>query len=386
VTRHLALDGGAPAFPDGLPLVQPSFDDLPGVMSSIQSVLESGQLTNGRNVAELEERVAARMHVDHVVAVGSCTAGLMLVYQGLGVRGDVVMPSHTFSASAHAVRWAGGAPRFADVERSRATLDPEDVRRRVDGAAALSATHLYGHPAEVDALEAIAQEAGIPLVFDSAHALGSVHSGRAIGTFGHAEVFSMSPTKVTVAGEGGLVATDDPDLAAHVRIGRNYGNPGDYNCAFPGLNARMSELHAVLGLASLAGLDDRLESRLRSVDAFERVVATSAALRVVRPADGDVSTFKDLTFELAVGSVGATWLQRALAAEGVDSRRYFWPPVHQQDAYQGFARDNDLPVTDDLAGRLLTVPLTTRSPVETTERLAEVVVSLVEAGSLRRAS
>lgn len=384
MTRHLALDGGSPAFPEGLPLVRPSFDDVPGVMSRIQQVLESGQLTNGRHVAELEERVADRMGVPHVVAVGSCTAGLMLTYQGLGVSGAVVMPSHTFSASAHAVRWAGGAPRFADIERTRATLDPGDARRVVDGAAAISATHLYGHPAEVEALEELASEHRIPLVFDSAHALGSRRGDRAIGTFGDAEVFSLSPTKVTVAGEGGLVATRNDDLAQHVRLGRNYGNPGDYNCRFPGLNARMSELHAVLGLVSLDGLDGRLATRAASVAAFSDVVGTEAGIRVLRPSDGDTSTYKDLSLELAPGAISAERLQRALAAEGVDSRRYFWPPVHRQDAYATEAAGTSLPVTDDLAGRLLTVPLTTGTSLATIRLLAELVLELASAGSVSR--
>ncbi|MGH8892183.1 MAG: DegT/DnrJ/EryC1/StrS family aminotransferase [Actinomycetes bacterium] len=371
MTRTLAIDGGQPAFPDGLPLVRPRFDDVPAVMSRLEQVLTSGQLTNGRNVAELEERLAERLGVPHVVAVGSCTAGLMLVYQALGVRGDVVMPSHTFSASAHAVVWAGAQPRFADIEPTRATLDPVSAEKAIEGATAISATHIYGHPAEVEELESLAGEHGIPLVFDSAHALGSLRGSRPIGGFGTAEVFSMSPTKVTVAGEGGIVATRDPGVAEHVQIGRNYGNPGDYNCRFPGLNARMSELHAVLALASLEGLDTRIAERATAIDTFEDALSVSSNIRVLRPSAGDTSTFKDMTLHLLDDGADAHRVQTALNAEGVDSRRYFWPPIHHQDAY---ARDErlDLPVTDTLARRLLTVPLTcTDRP--NLERLATVV-------------
>lgn len=380
MTRTLAINGGEPAFPGGLPLVNPRFTDSARIARRLQDVLDSGALTNGANVRELEERLEDRLQVRHVIAVGSCTAGLMLVYQALGVRGDVVMPSHTFSASAHAVTWAGAQPAFADVERSRATLDPDSVAEIAEGATAISATHIYGHPAEVEELESIAESFGIPLVFDSAHALGSQRRGRPVGAFGTAEVFSMSPTKVTVAGEGGLVATNNDDVAAHVRIGRNYGNPGDYNCGFPGLNARMSELHAVLALESLAGLDERLPRRKAAVDVFAAAAEPSRLLRVLRPAAGDVSTYKDLTVEVLEATVDVSWVQQALGAEGIDSRRYFWPPIHRQDAHRS-DDGPELPVTDELAARLLTVPLVQTAPDETFVCLAEAVTSVVDAAA-----
>ena len=378
MTRLPAIHGGSPAFPDGLPLVRPTFEDVSAVTKRLAAVLESGQLTNGRYVAELEETLQQRIGVPHVVAVSSCTAGLMLVYQGLGVRGEVLMPSHTFSASAHAAVWAGAAPRFADIEPTRATLDVTSVEERLAGASVVSATHLHGHPAEVEALERLTKDADVPLVLDSAHALGSARGGVPVGRFGNAEVFSLSPTKVAVAGEGGLVATRDDELAAHVRIGRNYGNPGDYNCAFPGLNARMSELHAVLALSSLESLEARITRRESLVRDFERGLADP--LSVVHPAEGDRSTYKDLTLVLPP-TVSAEWLQRALQAEGVDSRRYFWPPLHRQDSYTPAAHAH-LPCTDAVALRLLTVPLLADHPDEVTTRLADLVMSLVlDAGS-----
>jgi len=385
MNRTLAINGGEALFAQGLPLVRPRFANAARVARRLQDVLENGDLTNGPNVRLLEEIVSERLGVAHVVAVNSCTAGLMLVYQGLGVRGRVVMPSHTFSASAHAVVWAGASPVFADVERSRATLDPSSAAMLAGDAAAISATHIYGHPAEVESLEAVAGKHCIPLVFDSAHALGSQRAGRPVGGFGAAEVFSMSPTKVAVAGEGGLVATNDEALAEHVRLGRNYGNPGDYNCGFPGLNARMSELHAVLALESLAGLDERIPRRREAVDAFAAVADECPSIRVLRPAEGDTSTFKDLTVEILDRLVDLSWVQGALKAEGVDSRRYFWPAIHQQDAYASVDA-GDLPVTEDLARRLLTVPLVQTAPVETFTLLAELLADLMMEAEARAPS
>ena len=375
-----AVLGGSPAFPDRLPLVRPTLDDVPGLTAELGAILERGLLTNGATVRRLEEAVSARLGVE-AVAVSSCTAGLMLVLQALGATGRVVMPSFTFSASAHAVLWAGGSVDFADVEPERATLDPDGLADLLDGASAVTATHIYGSPCDVEALGRLADAAGVPLVFDAAHALGSARGGRPIGSFGAAEVFSLSPTKVVVAGEGGIVATADPDLAATIRMGRDYGNPGDYDTRFPGLNARMSELHAALALASFSRLDEHIAARVALVDRFEAAVAGVPGLRVIRPADGDTSTFKDLTVvvdALAYG-LSAPELQRALDAEGIDSRRYFHPPIHRQRAYQGrWADPRPLPVTEQLASSVLSPPLWSHLEPAVMDTVAATFVELHE--------
>ena len=375
-----AVLGGEAAFPGGLQLVKPFVPDIPSVGRRLVKILESGHLTNGKTVRELEEHLQDRLQVRHVIAVSSCTAGLMLVLQANGVRGRVVMPSFTFSASAHAVAWAGGTPVFADVSADSLTLDPAKAAQLLDGASAMTATHIYGTPCDVEALQALADEAQIPLVYDAAHALGSRRAGKPIGGFGNAEVFSMSPTKVTTAVEGGIVATDDDAVAEHVRIGRNYGNSGDYDCAFPGLNARMSELHAAVGLAALEGLDERLEHRRGLVEHFWTQVSGVPGLRRPVVSPGDVSTFKDLTLVVEPDELGLDVPQvtTALAAEGIDSRRYFYPPIHRQKAYVGSTGHGDLSVTEDLCQRVITPPLWSAMTTSDVGRLADLVVSLHE--------
>jgi dTDP-4-amino-4,6-dideoxygalactose transaminase len=358
--------------------VKPFVPDIPTLGRRLVEILESGHLTNGRTVRELEETLEERLQVRHVIAVSSCTAGLMLVLQANGVRGRVVMPSFTFSASAHAVAWAGGTPVFADVSADSLTLDPVKAGELLDGASAMTATHIYGTPCDVEALQALADEAQIPLVYDAAHALGSRRAGKPIGGFGNAEVFSMSPTKVTTAVEGGIVATDDDAVAEHVRIGRNYGNSGDYDCAFPGLNARMSELHAAVGLAALQGLDERLDHRRGLVEHFWSAVSDVPGLRRPAVSAGDVSTFKDLTIVVDPASFGldVPQMTAALATEGIDSRRYFYPPIHRQKAYAGTTGHGDLSVTEDLCQRVITPPLWSAMTTSDVGRLADLVAAL----------
>ncbi|MFJ3793666.1 DegT/DnrJ/EryC1/StrS family aminotransferase [Kitasatospora sp. NPDC090091] len=375
--------GGTPAFPDGLPLTRVRVPDRAALLERLGTVLDSGQLTNGRTVAELEEAAAKLLDVPFVVAVSNCTAGLMLVLQaaGVGEGRPVVMPGFTFSATAHAAHWAGGTPLFAEAREQDVTLDPEDAAAKLaaaDRPAALMATHVYGTPCQVERLQEVADAAGVPLVYDSAHGFGSVRRGVPVGNFGYAEVFSMSPTKVAVAGEGGLVATRDAELAQRLRHARDYGNPGDYDTLFPGLNARMSELHAATGLNWLADLPERVAHRGALAAEFAAATAGLPGLRLALPEEGDTSTFKDLTLLLDAGAFGlsAPQLADALRAEGIDSRRYFHPPVHRQRAYAHLGQAEALPRTDRLAASVLTVPLWSQMDAATVRRIADAVVRI----------
>ncbi len=381
----LALLGGTPLFPGGLPLTRVQVPDMPGVLRRVEAILESGQLTNGAVVRELEERAAEYLRVPHVVATASCTAGLMLVLRALcggpipAPRARVLMPSFSFSATAHAAAWVGAEPVFADIEAQRLTVDPVDVSHKLDDVAVLMGTHVYGNPCAVDELAQLADARGIPVLYDAAHALGSRHGDVPIGGFGVAEVFSLSPTKVAVAGEGGLVATRDSGLADELRMTRNYGNPGNYDCAVAGLNARMSELHAAVALASLADLEARIARRAELVAAFVAEIAGVPGVRSVLPADGDRSTFKDLTLVVDADRCGldAGDLAAALSWEGVDTRHYFHPAMHRQQVYARNLPAPDLPVTEALAPAVITVPLWSHMETSVVVSLARLIAEIM---------
>ena len=195
--------------------------------------------------------------------------------------------------------WSGTvcARRSPTSTRDRLTLSPSSVEQAIGvHTSAILATHIYGTPCDVEGLHDVAERNGLKLFFDAAHAFGSTHGGAKVGGFGEAEVFSFSPTKVVVAAEGGLIATNDDLLAERCRIGRNYGNPGDYDCRFVGLNARMSELHAATALASLSDLDERLEERNRLAGRLhDGPRGVIPGIRVPEVPAGDRSTYKDYT-------------------------------------------------------------------------------------------
>ena len=380
-----AIRGGRPLFPVGLPLARPSIPDVDRVAAELRDVLASGVLTNGPRVRALEERAADRLGARHAVAVSACTAGLMLVLRATEVTGDVVLPSFTFQATAHAVAWNGLRPAFADIDADTLTLSP-DAASRATGmrTAAILATHTYGTPADVEGLTAKARQSGVRLFFDAAHAFGSRHLDRPIGGFGDAEVFSLTPTKPVVAGEGGIVATNDDDLADRVRRLRDYGKEDDYDVRVIGLNARMSELHAVVALASLNGLDERIDRRNELAATYRDVLGSISGISFPEVRPGDVSTYKDLTVLVDSERFGthAAALGEALAAEGVETRRYYAPPIHRTAAYRAVANGVRLPVTEDVAARVLTLPLWVGMTRADVERLGEAIERIRRVGAV----
>jgi dTDP-4-amino-4,6-dideoxygalactose transaminase len=372
---HVAPAGRAMSFPERVPFVRPAAPSLERVTEILSSSWARGEMTNGPLVAELERRAAEFLGVRHVIAVASCTTGLMLTLRALELDGrDVLMPSFTFSASAHAVAWNGASPRFAECDPDTFQLDVDDARRRVDGAGAILATHVFGAPCTPTSLEQLASEHGIPLVFDAAHAFGSMSNGARVGTFGSAEIFSLTPTKPLVAGEGGLVATNDYDLAESVRIGRDYANPGDYNTRFVGLNGRMSEMHAATALASLESF---ARNQSRRFEIVERYVAGLAAIPGITPQAvpaRDRSSWKDFTITVDTEAFGVDrdTVEAMLNAEGVDTRRYFDPPVHRQYAYRRHAHVS-LPATQAVSARVLSLPVFPALADDTVDGIVHVI-------------
>jgi dTDP-4-amino-4,6-dideoxygalactose transaminase len=381
--RELAMLGGQPRFPDGLPFARPPAPPLGGVVARLAPSYLQGALTNGPLVRELEAEVADRLGVRHVVAVASCTTGLMLAIRALASEGSVVLPSFTFSASAHALAWNGLRPVFCECDERSFQIELADAEARIDDdCAAVLATHVFGAPCDAEGVEALAARNGMAVVFDAAHGLGSMRGGRPIGTFGDAEVFSLSPTKPVTAGEGGLVATSRDDVAEAVRLGRDYGNPGDYDTRFVGLNARMSELHAAVALESLDDLDEHLEARHALALRYASALASVPGITVQRVPASDRPTWKDFTIAVHADVFGVSrdGLVAALRAEGVDTRCYFDPPVHRQRSHAGDVT-RALPVTDEVAARVVSLPLYRDLGLHDVDRIASVLADVHEQGS-----
>ena len=376
VSNAPAVLGGSPLFSTKQPFERPTLPPLGAVTSQLADIFQTGMLTKGRYLEEFEARLAAHLGVRHVMGLSSGTMGLLLVYRALGQQGDVIVPSFTFMATVHPLLWTGLRPVFVDVDPQTWNLDLVQVEAAITPrTVAIVAVHLFGNPAPVQALEAIASRHGLRLVFDAAHAFGSLYRGRPVGGNGMAEVFSTTPTKPLVTGEGGVVATNDDKMAAFLRLGREYGNQGDYDSVFPGLNARMQEFSAILGLKSLEALEANVVARNRLAGTYGRHLADVPGLTVQHVAPGDRSSYKDFTVMVdgAEFGIGRDLLAKSLLAEGIDTRRYYDPPVHRQTLYREYLQQQAgaLQVTDRLAAQTLSLPMYAHLPVESVERICE---------------
>ncbi len=374
-----AILGGAPIFKDPIPIMRPTLPAYDELESDLRTVLSSGMLSNvNRYVAQFEREAEAYLGVKHAIAVSSCTSGLILAMKAMGLTGGVVLPSFTFSATGHALVWNGLEPVFADCDRATHQLDPERAAESItEDTSAILGAHMFGSPCDVEALTALARSRGLAMVFDAAHAFGAKIGGRPVGSFGDVEVFSLSPTKVLVSAEGGMVATGDDELARKVRIGRDYGNPGNYNCEFAGLNARMSELHAVLGLHSLRHLDENVAARNRLVARYKKNLSGVEGIAYQEHLPGTLSTFKDFSLivdESRMG-VGRDEFAKALAADGIGSRPYFDPPLHRQDAYAQYRAQAEarLPETRYVAEHALSIPLFSHMSEQDVDAVSEAI-------------
>lgn len=350
-------------------LIQPDLPSLESISAPLKEILENGSITNfSKYVKDFEAQAAEYLGV-HVATTSSGTQSLIFALQALGLQPGqkVILPSFTFMATAQAVLYAGGVPVFAEVEDDL-TISPADLETLLsthDDVAAVIGVHTYGLPCRVTETRDVVSEAAgrcgrpISLLYDAAHAFGSALDGRRVGGFGDAEVFSLSVTKALVSVEGGMVASRDAELIGRIKKMRNYGINGTYNASLPGLNGKMSEFHAIVGLYNLERLDGYLAQRQRSARYYLDRIIRCTNFQTFAWSSGVTHTFKDftvLTPESLNGRRDETIA--ALKDEGVETRAYFYPAVHEQCFFQRFA-DRRLPRTEALSRRVITLPFYT---------------------------
>lgn len=370
-----------------VPFVRPDVPAYAEVSAAIERAVTSGMLTKGPELAHLETEAAAALGVQHVVGVSSCTVGVALVLKALAARPEpapeIILPSFNFLAAPGAVVWAGYTPVFVEVDPDTFTIDPAAAAAAVTPrTAAIMACHTFGCPCDMPALEQVAARAGVPLLVDAAHGLGTELHGRQVGTGGLAQVFSLSPTKLVVAGEGGLVATDDADLAEAVRVAREYGNDGHYGCAIPGLNGRLPEISAILARASLAHLPVVAARRRAAAAAYAADLADLPGLSLQRIPPGAASSWKDFVVTIDAERFGASRdaVRRRLADAGVDTRAYYDPACHHMEAFRRYVKPGQsLPITERLAATALALPLGAHVTPEVARSVAQVIRAAVRA-------
>ena len=360
-----------------IPLVRPTLAPWEEVAPLFQEVWASGQITSGEHTRIFELAVAKKLGVDHVVAVSSCTSGLMLVLRAMDITGEVILPSFTWTSTGHALIWNDITPVFADCLPDTFTLDPEDVKKRLtEKTQAIFASNVFGVQPDMDELGMIAKDAGIPLFCDSAQAMGATYKGLQAGSTSLAEVFSLSPTKVVTAVEGGLVATSDDDLADRLRRMRDYGkSPDGLDVELFGLSARISELHSIVGAANLKRCDELIAFRKKIAERYQSLLTGIGDISFQKVPSDRESSFN----YFVILTDRRDELHAYLDQNSIQSKRYFFPPVHLQTSYRCLDLPTvSLPVTEHVSARALALPFYSHMADEDVETVAMAVRKVFE--------
>jgi dTDP-4-amino-4,6-dideoxygalactose transaminase len=346
--HRLRFLGGPGFYPGKIRLTRPPVPDLHNISDRLTSALASGILTKGEQLAEFEAEVTEHLGSRYAIGTSSCTVGLTLSLAALKMinnktldqRVEVLIPSFTFLATATATAWAGCDPVFVDVDQRTFNIDIADLEKKVtDKTFAIIFTYVFGSPTGVDQVLNFANSRNIPVIFDAAHGFGVLHNGKTVGNMGLAASYSLTPTKLLTSGEGGFVTTNSEEMANSLRILREYGSvPGVHDTAYPGLNGRMSELHAILGRWGLEQLDTEAIARSKKVAYYKEHLSKVPGIGFQTIAAEDRCSYKDFALKIDANAFGLTRdeLWEVMKKEDFECKNYFCPPVHQ---HQYFNRD-----------------------------------------------
>ena len=376
--EDLAICGGRPSFATPLHVGSPLVPDPAEFLRLVNGALERNWLTNGGPlVTQLEAELAKHLNVRHCVATCNGTIALELAIRALDLRGEVIVPSFTFVATAHALQWQEITPIFCDIRPDTHTIDPDQIERLITPrTTGIIGVHVWGSVCDVGALEGIARRRGLALLFDAAHAFGCAAGGRSVGNFGDAEIFSFHATKFFTTVEGGAIATNNDVLAEKLRLMRNFGFAGYDRVIHIGTNGKMNEMCAAMGLANLPHLGDLVDRNTHNHQTYSTLLAGIRGVRVYSAKQERWNhQYVALEVDSNVTGLSRDSLLRALHEDGVLARRYFYPGCHRMEPYRSYYPNAGLllPATEQLCDRVLVLPTGKQVDADSIEAIAGVI-------------
>ncbi|MGH8883808.1 MAG: DegT/DnrJ/EryC1/StrS family aminotransferase [Egibacteraceae bacterium] len=380
--NDLVRFGGTPVFAEPLHVGRPNIGDREALMGRLNDILDRRWLTNrGVYVREFEERVADTVGARHCIAMANGTVALEIAIRAAGLSGEVIVPSFTFIATAHALGWQEITPVFCDIDPTTHLIDPERVEALITPrTTGILGVHLWGHACDVERLREIADRRKLALLFDGAHAFGSCHHGGAmVGNLGDAEMLSFHATKFLNAFEGGAVLTNNDDLASRIRLMKNFGFAGYDDVIYIGTNGKMSEPSAAMGLTSLESMDAFIDVNRCNYEAYRRLLPDGDGLRLLphEHVDGERCNYQYIVCEVdeEEAGIGRDEVMELLWAENVLARRYFYPGCHRMEPYRSYFPHAGLvlPQTELLTERVLNLPTGTAVGEEDIARICRLL-------------
>ena len=338
--NDLAIFGGEPAFAHKLHVGRPNIGNQERLLDRIRDLLGRRWLTNqGPLVHEFETKICELLGTKHCVVTCNATTALEIVIRALNLTGEVIVPSFTFVATAHALQWQEITPVFCDIDPQTHNVDPRRVEALITPrTTGILATHVWGRPCAVDELIEIAARHRLKLLFDAAHAFGCSYRGRKIGNFGEAEVFSFHATKFLNTFEGGAVVTNDDELADKIRLMTNFGFAGYDRVIYLGINGKMSEPAAAMGLTGLECLDEFVAANRRHYKRYQEALADVPGVQMIHYDEAEQNNYQYIVLEIdeLKTHISRDLISSILHAENVLVRRYFHPGCHRMEPYRSY--------------------------------------------------
>jgi len=360
--KELSYFGGSPLFKEELHVGRPNIGDKKALFSRISKALNRKWLSNeGPLVRELENRISNYLKVKNVIAMCNATIALQVTISALKLTGEIILPSFTFIASAHALKYAGITPVFCDIDPMTHNIDTNKIDELITSkTSAILGVHLWGRPCSPIKLEKIAKENNLYLIYDSAHAFGSGYKNIMIGNFGDIEIFSFHATKFINSFEGGIVTTNNDSLAKKIRRFHNFGYNEIGVIEGLGTNAKMHEISAAMGLTSLENISLFIKTNYNNYLIYKNELTGIDGIKFIEYDKNEKNNFQYIVLEIQERNDGFSrdLLLKLLTKENILVRRYFYPGCHYIEPYYSELKDSSqsLDETNILSQRILQLP------------------------------
>lgn len=375
----LAIFGGKPTFAEKLHVGRPNIGDRTRLLERINDMLDRKWFSNnGPYVQEFEQRICEKLGVKHCIAMCNGTVALEIAIRATGLKGEVIVPSFTFVATAHALQWQEITPVFCDVDPTTHTLNPWRIEAMITPrTTGIIGVHVWGQPCNVEAITEIAQKHALKLIFDASHAFGNSHNGQMIGNFGDVEVFSFHATKFLNAFEGGAIVTNNDELAAKIRLMKNFGFAGYDNVVYVGTNGKMSEVSAAMGLTGLESMPNFIAANQQNYKQYQQELTNLPGIKLFAYDEAESCNYQYIILEVdeTITHISRNQLLQVLHAENILARRYFYPGCHRMEPYRSHFPHAGLllPETEKLGQRVLVLPTGTSISSTDIHKITQVI-------------
>jgi dTDP-4-amino-4,6-dideoxygalactose transaminase len=384
VIDDLAILGGEPQFDSMLHVGRPNIGNREKLLERFSDIIDTRRLSNGGPyIQEFESQIAQFLGVKHCIAVCNGTIALELAIRATGLSGEVIIPSFTFIATAHALKWQEITPVFCDIDPETHSIDPAKVENLITpNTTGIIGVHLWGRPCNVDGLQSIAEKRGLKLLFDAAHAFGCSYKGRMVGNFGDAEVLSFHATKFLNTFEGGAVVTNDDSLAHKIRLMQNFGFAGFDNVIYIGTNGKMSEVSAAMGLTGLEEIESFISTNYLNYLTYKKELDSIPGIKLAVYDEKEKSNYQYIVLEIDKNETGISRdsLIEILHAENVFARKYFYPGCHRMEPYRSYYPHAGLllPETEKFSESVLVLPTGTAISLEDIGKVCHIIRFCIE--------